>query len=116
MMKVWHQRKSRRPRFVIDVDNINGQRGINSGTYILDITPDGAQIETDIHFQAGDSVNFDISLDLSMHSNQLDSLNFNGTIVWSQQITTRYRYGIKFSEHSGINMTKIFDYFRPDYF
>lgn len=99
-MKEWKPRKTKRPRFVMEVNEINGKPV--SETFLLDITADGAQLATTLFMVAGDLLRFCVSIPAE-DTREKTKHFFDGRVMWVNKTYSnpeeqdRYRIGLSFS-------------------
>jgi hypothetical protein len=95
-MQDWKTRQAYRPRYVLEVSELNDKSV--SATHVLDISPHGAQLETNTPLAEGEPVKFSICLAQSdLEEDKM--LYFQGQVVWIRKIKSDpalYRLGITF--------------------
>jgi hypothetical protein len=115
-MQDWQSRQAHRPRYVLEVSELNDKSG--SDTHVLDISPHGAQLETNIPMAAGDPVKFSICL----AQNDLEEdkmLYFQGQVVWIKKIKPApalYRLGLIFPAPYSMAVYKTLETFKWKFF
>lgn len=92
------RRRVERHRFFLEVLEIKER--LDSKTMILDVSPLGAQLETDYSLSVNDLFQFTLSLPTG-------PAYFTGRVVWTQELpneSNRYRIGISFlNPYRGFN-------------
>jgi len=95
-MNALDRRREERVRCKLKVEEVN--RRSCPGTYLLDISSLGAQLETRYPIAIGDSAEFGLSLP-SVRPKENEAYRFAGRVAWIKRIDLapmRYRIGLSF--------------------